>query len=136
MDIKTVAKLAAYSDEKMKKVSLFSTARVMNDLYCLEPGQKQKVHAHAGEDKLYYILEGAGSVTVGETESPIGAGQIVIAPAGEPHGLSNGDGGRMNVLVFMAPNAHFDGGHGDSHSHGDSHGHDHGKADDCCGHKH
>ncbi len=136
MDIKTVADLAAYSDEKMKKVSLFSTARVMNDLYCLEPGQKQKVHAHAGEDKLYYILEGSGSVTVGETESPISAGQIVIAPAGEPHGIANGNDGRMNVLVFMAPNAHFDGGHDHGHKAAHDHGHSHGGGDDCCGHKH
>ena len=122
MDIKTVADLAAYSDEKMKKVSLFSTARVMNDLYCLEPGQKQKVHAHAGEDKIYYVLEGSGTVTVGDEESPISAGQIVIAENGEQHGISNGDG-RMKVLVFMAPNAHFDGG---GHGHGHDHGHKHG----------
>jgi len=121
MDIKTLTDLTAYSDEKMKKVSLFSTERVMSDLYCLEPGQQQKVHAHAGEDKIYYVLEGAGSVVVGDEESPISAGQIVIAPNGEQHGLKNGDS-RMTVLVFMAPNAHFGGGHGHKHDHGHQHG--------------
>jgi mannose-6-phosphate isomerase-like protein (cupin superfamily) len=117
MDIKTLADLAAFQDEKMKKVNLFSTERVMSDLYCLEPGQKQKVHAHGGEDKIYYVLEGSGTVTVGGTDSPIGQGQIVIAPAGVEHGLTNGAGGRMQVLVFMAPNAHFEGGHGHGHGH-------------------
>jgi mannose-6-phosphate isomerase-like protein (cupin superfamily) len=121
MDIKTLADLAAFQDEKMKKVNLFSTERVMSDLYCLEPGQKQKVHAHGGEDKIYYVLEGSGTVTVGDKESSIGRGQIVIAPAGVEHGLANGADGRMQVLVFMAPNAHFEGGH----SHGQGHGHGH-----------
>lgn len=125
MDIKTLADLAAFQDEKMKKVGLFSTERVMSDLYCLEPGQKQKVHAHDGEDKIYYVLQGNGTVTVGEQEAPIGAGQIVLAPAGVAHGLSNGADGRMEVLVFMAPNAHFGGGHGHSHGHGHGHGHHH-----------
>jgi len=125
MDIKTLDKLAAFQPEKMKKVSLFSTARVMSDLYCMEPGQAQKVHAHDGEDKVYYVLKGQGTVTVGSEESPIAAGQIVIAPAGIPHGLTNGASGPMEVLVFMAPNAHFEGGHGHSHGHGHDHGHGH-----------
>jgi len=125
MDIKTLADLAAYQGEKMNKVNLFSTQRVMSDLYCLEPGQKQKVHAHDGEDKIYYVLEGSGTVTVGEKDAAIGKGQIVIAPAGVAHGLTNGADGRMQVLVFMAPNAHFEGGHGHSHGHGHDHGHGH-----------
>ena len=56
MEIKTLSGLAAFQPEKMKKVNLFSTARVMSDLYCLEPGQAQKVHAHDGEDKIYCVL--------------------------------------------------------------------------------
>ncbi|MBI5135936.1 MAG: cupin domain-containing protein [Nitrospirae bacterium] len=133
MDIKTVADLATYSSEKMKKVGLFSTARVANDLYCLEPGQAQKAHAHDGEDKVYYVLEGAGTVVVGNEESAIAAGQIVIAPAGVSHGITNGASGRMKVLVFMAPNAHFEGGHGHKHGAGCDHGHGHGHGH---GHRH
>lgn len=117
MDMKALADVAAWSDEKMKKVSLFSTERVMCDQYCLEPGQAQKVHAHEGEDKVYFVLEGSGTVVVGDDESAISAGQIVIAPSGAPHGISNGDGGKMRVLVFMAPNSHFGGGHGHGHHH-------------------
>jgi mannose-6-phosphate isomerase-like protein (cupin superfamily) len=74
------------------------------------------------------VLEGSGSVVVGDEESPIGAGQIVIAPSGVPHGLINGNA-RMRVLVFMAPNAHFEGGH--KHGHGHSHGHGHQHGPDC-----
>lgn len=117
MDMKKLSDVAAYADEKMKKVKLFSTERVACDQYCLEPGHAQKVHAHEGEDKIYFVLEGSGTVTVGDNESPIGPDQIVIAPNGAPHGITNGDGGRMRVLVFMAPNSHFGGGHGHGHGH-------------------
>ena len=127
MDIKTLGALAAFQPDKMKKVNLFSTPRVNSDLYCLEPGQAQKVHAHDGEDKIYCVLSGQGTVTVGDDTAAIGAGQIVIAPAGKPHGLTNGADGRMEVLVFMAPNSHFEGGgHGHEHGHGHGHGHSHG----------
>ncbi|MDH5527047.1 MAG: cupin domain-containing protein [Nitrospirota bacterium] len=134
MEIKKLAEVQDYAAEKMKKISLFSTERVQCDQYCLEPGQAQKPHAHAGEDKLYYIVEGSGKVAVGSEEKAIGAGEIVIAPAGVDHGITNGAGGRMRVLVFMAPNAHFEGGghghekkgHDHGHGHGHGHGHDHG----------
>ncbi|MDH4228903.1 MAG: cupin domain-containing protein [Nitrospirota bacterium] len=140
MDIKKLTSLGSYSAEKMKKINVFSTPRVMTDLYCLEPGQAQKAHAHEGEDKIYFIVEGSGSVQVGSDTRNIGSGEIVIAPAGINHGITNGDGGRMQVLVFMAPNAHFEGGHGGhapdkGHDHGHKHGghgHDHGPG----GHQH
>lgn len=126
MEIKTLSRLAGFQADKMKKVSLFATERVMTDLYCMEPGQAQKVHAHDGEDKVYCVLSGQGTVTVGAESAPIAAGQVVIAPAGKPHGLTNGPAGRMEVLVFMAPNSHFEGGHGHEHGHGHGHGHSHG----------
>jgi oxalate decarboxylase/phosphoglucose isomerase-like protein (cupin superfamily) len=43
---------------KMQKLNLFQTERFFCDVYCLEPGQAQKQHAHAGNDKVYAVLEG------------------------------------------------------------------------------
>jgi hypothetical protein len=37
----------------------------MIGLNCLDPGQAQKVHAHDGADKFYFVLEGHGKFTVG-----------------------------------------------------------------------
>jgi quercetin dioxygenase-like cupin family protein len=87
----------------MAKCNLFETSRFFCDLYCLEPGQSQKPHAHAGEDKAMVVLEGAGRVLVGDEARTLTAGQAVLARAGELHGLSNEGPERLVVLVFMAP---------------------------------
>ena len=50
------------------------------------------------------VLEGQGTFRVGNEEQVLGAGQGTLAPAGEEHAVTNHSGGRLRVLVFMAPN--------------------------------
>lgn len=106
MKIATFEKMKVFSPEKMKKVNLFTTERLFCDLYCLEPDQFQKVHAHAGEDKVYTVLEGEGRFQVGEETETVSAGSSVLAPAGQVHGVTNISGKRLLILVFMAPKPH------------------------------
>lgn len=103
MHIVTLANAARFSDEKMQKVGLFETDRLFCDLYCLKPGQAQKLHRHAGSDKIYYVLSGRGIVRVGEEERELTAGQAVLAPSGTEHGVTGAAGGPLVLLVFMAP---------------------------------
>src|SRR5262245_44694133 len=103
MDVKNVKELECFSPEKLSKVNLFETQRFFCDVYCLRPGQAQKVHSHAANDKIYYILRGEAKVTVGEGSRSLRAGDIVLAPAGEPHGVVNDSGSDAVCLVFMAP---------------------------------
>lgn len=98
-----VSEAAVFSAEKMQKVNLFDTARMFCDVYCFEPGQEQKAHAHAGSDKVYFVLGGRGRFTVGETVREVGAGTAILAPAGDAHGVLNPGPDRLQVLVFMAP---------------------------------
>jgi len=107
MDVKDVFAAARFSPDKMQKINLFETKNFFCDVYCLEPGQEQKVHAHAGEDKIYYVLEGRGSFVVGEETKEHGERQIVFAPAGAPHGVKNTSDGKLTMLVFMTPNPNF-----------------------------
>jgi quercetin dioxygenase-like cupin family protein len=88
---------------KMQKVGLFETERFFCDVYCLEVGQEQKPHAHAGADKVYAVLEGEVAVRVGEEERRLGTGEAVLAPAGVDHGVKNPGPGRAALLVFMTP---------------------------------
>jgi quercetin dioxygenase-like cupin family protein len=87
----------------MRKRNLFETGRFFCDLYCLEAGQSQPPHAHAGSDKVYVVLEGEGTFRVGAEVEALGAGRAVLAPAGELHGVVNDGPGRLVCLVFMAP---------------------------------
>lgn len=113
MQIARVDDLKAFAPEAMKKVNLFETPRFFLDLYCLEPGQSQKPHAHAAEDKVYLVLEGAGRVRVGGEERRLGPGEAVLAAAGEPHGVANDGPGRLVVLTFMAPHPRWAAAHAD-----------------------
>jgi mannose-6-phosphate isomerase-like protein (cupin superfamily) len=103
VETKYVADSVAFSEEKMKKIALFDSPHLFYDAYCLLPGQSQKVHAHEGSDKVYYVLRGTGRFTVGGEERDLGEGHAVIARAGDPHGVRNETQEELVLLVTMAP---------------------------------
>jgi mannose-6-phosphate isomerase-like protein (cupin superfamily) len=88
---------------KMTKVNLFESDRMFVDYYFLEPGQEQKAHTHADNDKLYFVLEGNGMFLLGDEEHELGSGQGCVAPAGVLHGVRNHTESRLVLLVSMAP---------------------------------
>src|SRR5256886_10157984 len=98
-----LADRAKYQPDKMAKIALASTPRAQVDLYCLEPGQSQKVHAHDGQDKVYVVLEGRGRFTLDGADEALEAGEALVAAAGSQHGVVNDAGKRLLLLVLMAP---------------------------------
>ena len=94
---------AKVNPERMAKIALATTARAQLDLYCLAPGQAQKPHSHADQDKIYYVLEGRGRVVVGGDEEMLEAGEAVVAPAGIDHGLVNVGPAPLLALVVVTP---------------------------------
>jgi mannose-6-phosphate isomerase-like protein (cupin superfamily) len=107
MLIAHVAERRAFRADKMAKVNLFDTPRMFCDVYCLEPGQEQTPHAHEGADKVYFVLEGEATISVGAEDARLGPGAAVLAPSGEDHGVRNVSQGRVVLLVFMAPNPNY-----------------------------
>lgn len=105
-NFKKLAEAMNFSAEKMKKNGVFETDRFFCDTYCFEPGQEQSPHTHDGQDKVYYVLEGKGSFTVGDEVKELGAGEIALAPAGQNHGVANRSGQRLVTLVFVTPKPH------------------------------
>jgi mannose-6-phosphate isomerase-like protein (cupin superfamily) len=104
METKNLKSEHRFSTEKMQKVNLFETERMFADIYCLEPGQEQRRHAHSGADKIYFVIEGTGRFHIGDDERDLGPDQIVLAPADVEHGVRNESQARLVLLVFMAPN--------------------------------
>src|SRR5207245_2523389 len=82
IEVKSFAALRRFSPDKLQKLNLFETDRFFCDVYCLEPGQEQKAHAHAGSDKLYAVLEGSVEVRVGSETRELRAGAVALCPAG------------------------------------------------------
>ncbi len=98
-----LAEHAKYQPDKMAKIALAATPRAQMDLYCLEPGQTQKVHAHEGQDKVYVVLQGRGRFTLDGADHALETGEALVAAAGRQHGVVNDSGQRLLLLVFMAP---------------------------------
>ncbi|WP_234553903.1 cupin domain-containing protein [Thermus caliditerrae] len=103
MEIRDLKSLARFSPEKMAKIPVFESERMFFDLYALLPGQTQKVHAHEGSDKVYYVLEGEVVVRIGEEEALLVPGMAALARAGEAHGVRNESANPALLLVVMAP---------------------------------
>lgn len=94
---------AVYSEEKMGKSTLFSSDRIMVGLNAFEVGQEHKLHAHAGMDKVYQVLEGTGIFILEDREVPMEPGHMLIAPEDVPHGIRNTGKSRLLVLAILSP---------------------------------
>ena len=93
-----------FSAEKLAKQNLFETPQMFCDVYGLEPGQSQKLHAHAAATKFYFVLEGKGVFQIGEQRRELGPGELAWSAPGEEHGVENLSDQRLRLLVVMGPN--------------------------------
>ena len=93
---------ATFNTDKMSKVDCFRSERLLVGLNCFEPGQSQAVHTHAAADKFYVVVSGKANFVVGERTVSAGPGDLILAPAGVPHGVERADT-RTVVLVAIAP---------------------------------
>src|SRR6058998_4286410 len=93
---------ARFSSTKMAKVDCFRSDRLLVGLNCFEPGQEQSVHTHAGADKFYLVVTGKARFILGESVREAGPGDLILAPAGVPHGVETALE-RTVMLVAIAP---------------------------------
>jgi quercetin dioxygenase-like cupin family protein len=106
MDVFALGKLVRFQPDKMAKVDLVSSKRLVCGLNCFEPGQAQKVHAHPGADKLYWVLEGTGEFSVGEETRMLRQGDLLYVRENLPHGVANTGSQRLVVAIVITPNPH------------------------------
>lgn len=95
--------LAEYRADKTGKSTIFESPRLLVGLNAFEPGQAHALHAHAGMDKVYQVVEGEGWFLLEGRELPMRAGDLLVAPEGVPHGVRNPGPGRLLVLAILAP---------------------------------
>jgi mannose-6-phosphate isomerase-like protein (cupin superfamily) len=99
------AEHAQYQAERMGKTTLFESPRLLVGLNAFEPGQAHLLHAHAGMDKVYSVVEGEGVFLLEERDLPMRAGDLLVAPDGVLHGVRNTGAGRLLILAILAPSA-------------------------------
>jgi quercetin dioxygenase-like cupin family protein len=103
MIIQHLAAHAKFSPEKMAKTDVAIGDTLFAGLNCFEPGQQHAAHAHAGQDKLYVVLEGDAEIQVGDEKQFVSAGAAAFAPSGVMHSVRNCGDKRLVVLAVLAP---------------------------------
>ncbi len=90
-----------FSQEKANKVALADGEHSRATLWCLLPGQHIHPHVHAG-DHTWVVLEGDGNFLSGEDKIAVAPGTVLVAEAGDSHGIENT--GSLG-LVFVSVSA-------------------------------
>ena len=103
MFAKRISSTAQFDPEKMGKSTLMRGDLLFVGLNAFEPGQEHAAHAHVGQDKLYFILEGTGVVHIGEQSEILSAGGAAYAPSGVSHSIRNPGPDRLVTMVVLAP---------------------------------
>ena len=87
----------------MGKSTIFESPRMLVGLNAFEPGQQHALHAHDDMDKLYSVVQGNGLFLLQDAELPMREGDLLVAPAGVPHGIRNSSSERLVVLAVLTP---------------------------------
>jgi len=66
----------------------------------LKPGKVIELHTDPYEE-IYYLLQGEGTMSVGDDQQKVSAGDAIWLPYGVPHSLAN-DGDEDCILVVAA----------------------------------
>jgi mannose-6-phosphate isomerase-like protein (cupin superfamily) len=67
------------------------------------PGRGPSLHRHPYEE-LFLVQEGRATFTLGDEQRQVAAGEMAIAPAGEPHAFKNtGDGPLRMIDIHVSP---------------------------------
>ena len=60
-------------------------------------------HYHVEADEIQYILDGAGTFWLGDTQHQVKAGDLIIIPRGVAHAGSKATTGRFKAMVVKIP---------------------------------
>jgi mannose-6-phosphate isomerase-like protein (cupin superfamily) len=60
-------------------------------------------HMHPNTNEIQYILEGTGTIWLGDKEVKVGPGDLVIIPKGTPHGGTKPEGRTLKAIAIKTP---------------------------------
>ena len=91
-----------FADKRRVRKPILSENLLEAELVCYEPGQGTRTHFHTDQEEIYYIIEGSGSITIGDETTDVTAGDFVYSPADTPHSIATGEE-RMVMFFVKGP---------------------------------
>ena len=102
MEILDLNKLMKFYPDRIGREMLSDKPEMRIALMCLEPGQELTPHK-APLRLMMYVVEGKGTVTVGEEEIEAGERTCVLCDPLVPHGFKADKGSRFVVMAVVTP---------------------------------
>jgi mannose-1-phosphate guanylyltransferase len=90
-----------FRPDRYGKSTLFENGSLLVGLNCLNPGQAMEKHAHKNQTRFYSVMEGTGSIRIGEEEYDLGPGKVAWIPPGNVHQIQNSGDQNLVLLVGM-----------------------------------
>ena len=103
-----VVNLAAMTDEEIgplvPNTDLRSRTLVATEhgTVAIQSGNVFK-HFHADANEVQYVIEGTGAFWLGDKETTIRPGDLIVIPKGTPHAGSRASEGRFKVVAIKLP---------------------------------
>ena len=60
-------------------------------------------HLHNNANEMQYIVEGTGTIWLGDKEVQVKPGDLLVIPKGTPHGGTKPDGRTFKVIAIKTP---------------------------------
>ncbi len=99
----SVLDMIEFTDKRRVRKKLLSEPLLVAELVCYEAGQGTREHFHMAQEEIYYILEGAGSITIDGETTAVKAGDMVFSPADVVHSIAASDDERMVMFFVKGP---------------------------------
>jgi len=103
MEFVNIEDLAEFSSDRRVRKRLFLQDRIEAEVVYYEPGQSTVQHHHVGQDEIFLIMEGSGTITVDGESQRVRRGDVIFAPADLKHGVEVDQGERMAMVFVKAP---------------------------------
>lgn len=95
--------LIEFRTERRVKTRVVTSDHMISDLLCYEPGQGTPEHHHIGEDEVFYVIEGSGTITNDGEAIAVDEKSVVFSPAESKHAIAADRGDRLVVLYVRSP---------------------------------
>ena len=79
--VRDLKDLIEFRTERRVKTRVVTSDHMISDLLCYEPGQGTPEHHHIGEDEVFYVIEGSGTITNDGEAIDVEAKSVVFSPA-------------------------------------------------------
>ena len=103
MKITQIEKTAAFQNVHLVEAKqIYDTENATVIYMSLQPGQSLKKHT-TPVDVFFYILEGKGTIEIGDEKQEVQKDVLIESPKGIPHLLRNSGEGVFRFLVVKLP---------------------------------